>query len=65
MQTELNNHHTKDIDVLKLKQDYLKTLDVLEISTKNLYSEESKAIALKLKLDTLEDNLKLVYPNCM
>ena len=65
VQTELDDHKTKDIDVLKLKQDYNKTLDVLGIFTKRLYSEESKAIALRLRLDTLEDNLKLVYPNSM
>ena len=48
-----------------MKQGYHKTLDVLEMSTTKLYREEYKKIALKLKLETLEDNLLLVYPNCM
>ena len=53
------------MEVLKLKHDYIKTLDLLSILTKNLYKEESRATAYKLRLNTLEDNLKLVYPNCM
>ena len=65
VQTELENLKTRDVDVIKVKQGYHKTLDVLEMSTKKLYREESKNIAMKLKLETLEDNLLLVYPNCM
>jgi len=61
----LDDYKARDIDVLKLKHDYLKTLDALEILTQSIYKEESRATGLKLKLDTLEDNLALVYPNCM
>ena len=41
------------MEVLRLKHDYIKTLDLLELLTKNLYREESRAIGYKLKLDTL------------
>ena len=53
------------MEVLSLKHDYVKTLDLLGVLTKNLYREESRGTSYKLKLNTLEDNLKLVYPNCM
>lgn len=54
---------TKDVDVLELKHDFRKTLEVLEILTKSLYQEEARSAALKLRLDSLEDSLALVYPN--
>jgi hypothetical protein len=65
VQQELGKQRIRDMEVLRLKHDYIKTLDLLEILTKNLYKEESRAIGYKLKLETLEDNLRLVYPNFM
>jgi hypothetical protein len=41
------------MEVLKLKHDYIKTLDLLGILTRNLYREESRATVYKLKLNTL------------
>ena len=60
----MDDYKARDIDVLKLKHDYLKTLDALEILTQSIYKEESRATGLKVRLHTLEDNLGLIYPNC-
>ena len=59
---ELQNRFTKDIDVLELKHDFQKTLEVLGILTRSLYQEEARSTALELKLKSLEDGLALVYP---
>jgi len=60
---ELQNRLTKDVDVLELKHDFHKTLEVLETLTRSLYQEEARSTALQLKLKSLEDGLALVYPN--
>ena len=60
---ELQNRLTKDVNVLELKHDFHKTLEVLETLTRSLYQEEARSTALELKLKSLEDGLALVYPN--
>ena len=51
------------MNVLELKHDFRKTLEVLETLTRSLYQEEVRSTALALKLKNLEDGLALVYPN--
>ena len=51
------------MNVLELKHDFHKTLEVLETLTRSLYQEEVRSTALALKLKNLEDGLALVYPN--
>lgn len=55
----------KDIEVIKLKQDFTQILGVLQTLTESLYKEESKSVALRERLETLQENLKLIYPNSL
>jgi hypothetical protein len=48
--------------VLQLKHDFTKTLEILEISTRNTYLKEQRLIDCQMKHDKLLDNLALVYP---
>ena len=55
----------KDIEVIKLKQDFTQILGVLQTLTESLYKEESKSVALRKRLENLQENLKLIYPNSL
>ena len=55
----------KDIEVIKLKQDFTQILGVLQTLTESLYKEESKSVALRERLENLQENLKLIYPNSL
>jgi hypothetical protein len=63
VRAEMQNRLSKDVNVLELKHDFHKTLEVLETLTRSLYQEEARSTALALKLKSLEDGLALVYPN--
>jgi hypothetical protein len=55
----------KDIEVIKLKQDFTQILGVLQTLTESLYKEESKSVALRERLENLQENLNLIYPNSL
>ena len=55
----------KDIEVIKLKQDFTQILGVLQTLTESLYKEESKSVALRKRLENLQENLNLIYPNSL
>ena len=60
---EYHNHLSKDIDTAKLKQDFNKTIEVMEFTVRNLYLEEARRLSAELKLDMFGQNLKLVFPH--
>ena len=60
---EYHNSLSKDIDTVKLKQDFNKATQVMEIAVRNLYLEEARRLSAELKLDSFGQNLKLVFPH--
>ena len=59
----MNILRKRDVDIVKLKHDFEKTVNVLEILTKSLLNEEQKSLSYRLKLENLEDNLTILFPN--
>lgn len=60
---QYHNHLSKDIDTAKLRQDFNKTIGVLEIAVRSLYLEEARRLSSELKLDLFGHSLKLVFPH--
>ena len=65
MKREQHNSLSKDIDTVRLRHDFEKISDVLDVAVRNLYLEEGRRRSAELQLDLLGHQLKLVFPNAV